>query len=64
MNDQKLILDQPATITEHGQVEQVAAKPSLGKPQKLNEGGAKTKPQPNVLINESPVSGGFVIVED
>lgn len=66
MNEQKLILDQPATIKESGQVEHVAGSPSLGKPQKLNESGkgGKAKAQPDVLINESPVSGGFVIVED
>jgi len=65
MNDEKLILDQPNTIKEHGEVEHVAGGSSLGKPQKLNESG-KTgqKVQPDVLINESPVSGGFVIVED
>ena len=36
----------------------------LGEPEKLNESGDGSDPQPDVLINESPVDGGFVIVED
>lgn len=56
--EEKLILDQPATVTQQGQVEHVVAtKPA----QKLNETGVN-QPQPDVLLNEDPVEGGFVIV--
>lgn len=60
MNEQKLILDQPDMITEHGKVEHVVAgqKPQ----QKLNETKKDKQPQPDVLLNEAPVEAGFVIV--
>lgn len=56
--EEKLILDQPETITEQGKVEQVVNKDTPI--QKLHE-GADGK-QPDVLLNEGPVEGGFVIV--
>jgi hypothetical protein len=57
--EEKLILDQPDTVTEKGKVEHVVSKPA----KKLNEqkGGEKEKQQ-DVLLNEGPVEGGFVIV--
>lgn len=57
--EEKLILDQPDTITEAGKVEHVVSKPA----KKLNEqkGSVKEKQQ-DVLLNEGPVEGGFVIV--
>lgn len=55
---EKLILDQPDTITEHGKVEHVVGKNTPVQP--MNEGGKQT--QPDVLLNEAPVDGGFVIV--
>lgn len=59
MEQEKLILDQPKTITEHGEVEHVI---NANTPvQKLHEGG--DEPQPDVLLNEAPVDDGFVIVE-
>lgn len=58
MNEEKLILDQPDTITEQGKVEHVPATPP---PAPLNEGDGEE--QQDVLINESPVEDGFVIVE-
>lgn len=63
---EKLILDQPDVITEQGKVEHVAAQQPLGQPpqQPLNEGPGQPQKQPDVLINESPCDGGFVIVED
>ena len=57
MND-KLILDQPETVTSEGVVEQVAKKPVAP----LNETTSKEKP--DVLINENPVDDGFIIVGD
>lgn len=56
---EKLILDQPETITEHGQVEHVQSPSQI---QSLNEGD--NQPKKDVLINESPVDDGFVIVGD
>jgi hypothetical protein len=58
--DEKLILDQPDMVTEQGQVEHVQATPVPAQP--LNEGD--NQPKPDVLINESPVDDGFVIVGD
>lgn len=55
--DNKLILDQPDTITEQGKVEHVPAQPAV---QPMNEGGDQK--EPDVLINESP--DGFVICDD
>ena len=57
--EEKLILDQPDTITDKGKVEHVVSTPV----KKLNEekDGNKDK-QPEVLLNEGPVEGGFVIV--
>ena len=59
MEQEKLILDQPETITEHGEIEHIID--SNTPVQKLHEGG--DQPQPEVLLNEGPVEDGFVIVE-
>ena len=56
MKEQKLILDQPDTITEHGKIEHVVPNTPV---RPMNEGG--NQPQPDVLLNESP-DDGFVIV--
>lgn len=56
--EEKLILDQPDTITEQGKVEQVVAKPV----KKLNEQKDDKNKEVDVLLNEGPVEGGFVIV--
>lgn len=57
--EDKLILDQPETITEHGEVEHVM---NTNTPvQKLHEDDNQS--QPDVLLNEDPVSDGFFIVE-
>ena len=56
---EKLILDQPETVTEQGQIEHVQS-PTTAQP--LNESG--DQPKKDVLINESPVDDGFVIVGD
>ena len=59
--ERKLILDQPDRVTPAGKVEQVLVSPK----QKLNE----TQPQPQsqsaeVLINEDPLSGIQIILND
>ena len=51
-DNEKLILDQPDTITEAGQIEHVAA-PKLKKP--LNEGDGEEGEGPVVLLNENPM---------
>jgi len=59
MEQEKLILDQPNIVTEHGEVEHVI---NTNTPlQQLAEGD--DQPKPNVLLNESPVEDGFVIVD-
>jgi hypothetical protein len=56
--EQKLILDQPDTVTNHGKVEHVVETTK----QKINESKATKEKQVDILINEDPVEGGFVIV--
>ena len=58
MNEEKLILDQPETVTAEGTVEQVVEK----KPQKLNE-AAPTDPKKDVLLTEDPMDGVEIISE-
>lgn len=56
---EKLILDQPPVVTEHGEIEHVI---NANTPiQQMHEGG--NQPKPDVLLNEGPVEDGFVIVE-
>ena len=57
--EEKLLLDQPETITEHGEIEHVIDNNTPV--QKLHEGGNES--QADVLLNEGPVEDGFVIVE-
>ena len=59
-SDEKLILDQPDQVTEEGTVEHVVKK---NKEQSINESSPDQQSQP-VLLNESPVEDGFVIVEE
>jgi hypothetical protein len=57
--EQKLILDQPDTVTEKGKVEHVIPTPE----KQINEQkGEKKEKKPDILLNEGPVEGGFVIV--
>lgn len=58
VNEEKLILDQPDTVTNHGKVEHVVNKKSPKKP--LNEGDQD--PSSDVLLNEGP--SGFIVVGD
>lgn len=58
MSDNKLILDQPDTITEQGKVEHVVSNPV----EKMNETQNDSEKKPDVLLNEGPVEGGFVVV--
>jgi hypothetical protein len=60
MAEEKLILDQPDTVTQKGTVEHVVDQDVPV--QKLNE--ADSEEQTEVLLNESPVDDGFVIVGD
>lgn len=56
--EDKLILDQPDRVTNKGKVEHVVDKTTPK--QKLNENDKE--PAPEILLNEGPVEGGFVIV--
>lgn len=58
MNEQKLILDQPDTVTQKGKVEHVVDRNSPA--QKLHEQDGDE--QSDILLNEGPVNNGFVIV--
>lgn len=58
MSEDKLILDQPDTVTEQGKVEHVVSKPV----EKINETQQDAEKKPDVLLNEGPVEGGFVVV--
>jgi hypothetical protein len=57
MNEERLILDQPDTVTNKGKVEQVVN--DVTAVQRLQE---QDEEQPDVLLNEGPVDDGFVIV--
>lgn len=57
---EKLILDQPDTITEQGKVEHVVKNDSPVQP--LRESEKQEEPK-EVLLNEHPVDDGFMIVE-
>lgn len=60
MTEEKLILDQPETITQQGQVEHVVNNNTPIR--KLNE---ESDEQPeDVLLNEGPCDDGFVIVDE
>jgi len=56
--EEKLILDQPDTVTTEGKVEHVIK----NKNKKLNEEQNENEKKPDVLLNEGPIEGGFVIV--
>lgn len=58
--EQKLILDQPDTVTTKGKVEHVVDEETPKA--KLNE--ADNQPDSDVLLNEGPVDGGFVILDE
>lgn len=58
---EKLILDQPDRVTHAGTTEHVVAAPAVPTPAKLNETPAEGQ---DILLNEGPVEGGFVIVGD
>lgn len=58
--EQKLLLEQPDQVTDHGTVEHVVAKPGV---KNLNETAAKgKKPSTELLLNEGSSDDGFVIV--
>jgi len=66
MSEQKLIVEQPHRVTTKGTTEQVVQgtapkKAPTKKP--LKEAEEKKSPSPDVLLNESPVDDGFVIVQ-
>ena len=58
MQEQKLLLNQPDRVTTKGTVEQVIPAPQ----QALNEGRPAQKSNPEVLINEDPMSGVEIVL--
>lgn len=56
--EEKLILDQPDIVKDQGKVEHVVLKPV----EKLNEIKIEEGNQPDILLNEGPIEGGFVII--
>lgn len=58
MNEQKLILDQPDTITSKGKIEHIVNNELPVQP--LND-SASSKPVNDVLINENPLDGVSII---
>lgn len=64
MPEQKLILDQPNTVTHRGTVEQVV-EPLPVKPPLTEQGVEHGEPfVQEVLLNESPMDDGFMIIGD
>lgn len=61
MNEQKLLVDQPDTVTNEGTVEHVITQPGQAP---LNEGQPKEdEKQKDVLLNEDPLSGVDIILD-
>lgn len=60
MLEQKLLLDQPDTVTYHGKVEHVVQQPKVPVKQ-LNE--KNNEDMVDILLNEGPCEDGFVIVD-
>lgn len=60
MSEEKLIVEQPDTVTDKGTVERIVEGSSPKKKKPLRESEDK-KPQVDILLNESP--DGFVIVQ-
>ncbi|RDJ35522.1 MAG: hypothetical protein DWQ19_11945 [Crenarchaeota archaeon] len=61
INEEKLILDQPSTVTEKGVVEHVSVDP---KDEKKEENLQEGKPQENqneVLLNDDPLDGVTIL---
>ena len=58
MNEQKLILDQPDTVTTKGKIEHVVAPQQPIQP--LND-AASNQPQADVLLTENPLDGVAII---
>ena len=58
MNEQKLILDQPDTVTTKGKVEHIVAPQQPIQP--LND-AASNQPQADVLLTENPLDGVAII---
>lgn len=56
-NEEKLILDQPDTVTNKGKVEHVLVNPT----QQLND-SIDNEEKPNVLLNETPLDGVEIIL--
>jgi hypothetical protein len=59
MNEKKLILDQPDTVTSKGKVEHVVSEDTPV--QSLNDSTNSDK-KPDVLLNESPIEGLEIIL--
>jgi hypothetical protein len=57
--EDKLILDQPDTVTTEGPVEHVVVKPNVS----LNETPQVNKPKKEVLLTEDPMSGVQIILD-
>lgn len=62
MNEQKLILEQPDTVTTEGTVEQVVVNKAT--PKKVVAETAEENNSQPVLLNETPGDDGFVIVDE
>ena len=64
MNEQKLILDQPETVTVEGVVERVAVQPGPKPINETNPSRTSVSMPKDVLINEDPASGVEIILGD
>lgn len=60
MPEEKLILDQPDQVTSEGTVEHVVKNPE----QDINETFPQQSPKKDVLINENPLDGVEIILND
>jgi hypothetical protein len=62
MDQEKLILEQPETVTVAGPVEQVVVQKSPPRAKPLRETQSAPSPEAPALLNEGPADDGFIIV--
>ena len=60
LNEEKLILDQPPTVTDKGAVEHVIADPAEKQVENIHEGKPSEK-KSEVLLNEDPLDGVTIL---
>ena len=61
LNEEKLILDQPTTVTDKGAIEHVAAEPKTANQNENLQEGKPLENQNEVLLNDDPLDGVTIL---